>query len=96
MIENLYVFRTDEKGEKRSGTSTTCIRYVIDTCIIIYSKTQALCNTNEQGKNHYLPLCFSNFVILYQFKLMLQFKHLRNWHYHKNFANTNINVLKKS
>lgn len=64
MIENLYVFRTDEKGEKRSGTSTTCIRYVIDTCIIIYSKTQALCNTNEQGKNHYLPLCFSNFVIL--------------------------------
>ena len=39
MIENLYVFRTDEKGEKRSGTSTTCIRYVTDACIVIYSKT---------------------------------------------------------
>ena len=27
MIENLYVFRTDEKGEKRSGTSTIRISY---------------------------------------------------------------------
>ena len=62
MIENLYVFRTDEKGEKRSGTSTTCIRYVTDTCIIIYSKTPHYVIPINKEKV-ILPLSFSNFNI---------------------------------
>jgi len=63
MIENLYVFRTDEKGEKRSGTSTTCIRYVIDTCIIIYSKAQYYVTPMNKEKSWYTFSVSANFSI---------------------------------
>ena len=73
MIENLYVFRTDEKGEKRSGTSTTCIRYVTDTCIVIYSKTPHYVIPINKEKV-ILPLSFTNFNILMTNSLQLRFE----------------------